>query len=104
MARRNMSDEALLAFFRSHTELRDRMASIVGAVGNAEGNLVEADAAEERFVEEIRLLGREAMQSWAHERVTAAGQEVRLRARNHRPGKKNFSGTRNFARSQSLCR
>src|SRR5258708_36175917 len=101
MARTKLSDEALLAFFRSHPELRDRMASIVGAVGNAEGNLVEAGAAEERFGEEMRLLGREGMQSWAHERVTAPEQEVRLRAGMDRQGKKNFSGTRNSARSPS---
>src|SRR5271166_7002041 len=59
MATTKLSDEALLAFFQSRPELRDRMASIVGAVGNSEGNLVEADAAEERLVEEMRLLGRE---------------------------------------------
>jgi hypothetical protein len=34
----------------------------------AEGNLKEADAAEERFVEEMRLLGREAMQRWPRTR------------------------------------
>jgi hypothetical protein len=101
MATTNLSDEALLAFFRSHPELRDRMASIVRAVGNSEGNLVEADAVEERFVEEMRLLGREAMQSWAHERVTATEQEVRLQAGMHRQGKKNSSGTRSSARSRS---
>src|SRR5208337_3751438 len=50
MATTKLSDEALLAFFQSRRELRDRMASIVGAVGNSEGNLVEADAAEERLV------------------------------------------------------
>jgi hypothetical protein len=101
MATTNLSDEALLAFFRSHPELRDRMASIVGAVGNSEGTLVEADAAEERLVEEMRLLGREAMQSWAHERVTATEQEVRLQVGVHRQGKKNSSGTRSSARSRS---
>jgi len=101
MATMQLSDEALLAFFRSHPELRDRMASIVGAVGNSEGGLVEADVAEERFVEEMRLMGREAMQSWADERVTVTEQEVRLRAGLHRQGKKNSSGTRSSGRSRS---
>jgi hypothetical protein len=101
MATTKLSDEALLAFFQSHPELRDRMASIVGAVGNSEGNLVEADAAEERLVEEMRLLGREAMQSWAHERVTTTEQAVRLQAGMHRQGKKNSSGTRSSAKSRS---
>jgi hypothetical protein len=60
MAATKWSDEALLAFLKSHPDLRDRMASIADAVENAEGNLEEADAAEERLVEEMRLLGREA--------------------------------------------
>lgn len=58
MATTKLSDEALLAFFLGHPELRERMASIVGAVGNSAGNLKEADAAEERLVEEMRLFGR----------------------------------------------
>ncbi|KAF0110368.1 MAG: hypothetical protein FD149_2668, partial [Rhodospirillaceae bacterium] len=32
----------------------------------------------ERLVEEMRLLGCEAMQSWADERVVATEQKVRL--------------------------
>src|SRR5271155_5134481 len=101
MATTKLSDEALLAFFRSHRELRDRMASIVGAIGNSEGTLVEADAAEERLVEEMRLLGREAMQSWADERVAATEKQVRSQAGMHRQGKKNSTGIRNSARSRS---
>jgi hypothetical protein len=95
-----LSDEALLAFFRSHPEFRERMAAIVGAVENSEGNLVEADAVEERLVEEMRLLGREAMKSWANDRVAATEREVRLQAGMHRQGKKNSSGARSSARSR----
>ena len=58
MAAVKLSDEALLAFFQSHPSFRDRLASIVGAVGNLDGDLGEADAAEERLVEEMRHLGR----------------------------------------------
>ena len=101
MATATLSDEALLAFFQFHPALRERVASIAGAVGNAEGNLEEADAAEERLVEEMRLLGREAMRSWAGERVVATEREVRLQAGMHRQGKKNSSGTRSSARSRS---
>ena len=80
MATTELSDEALLAFFQGHPELRERMASIVGAVGNTAGNLEVADAAEERLVEEMRLLGRAALRSWAGERVVATEREVRLQA------------------------
>jgi hypothetical protein len=101
MARVKLSDEALLAFFQSHPVLRDRLASIVGAVGNVDGELAEADAAEERLVEEMRAFGREAMQGWADERVEATEREVRSQAGLHRQGKKNSIGIRNSARSRS---
>ena len=90
MAATKLSDEALLAFFASHPDLRDRMASIVGAVENSAGDLEEADAAEERLVEEMRLLGREAMQGWAERRVEATEREARLQAGTHRQGKKKL--------------
>jgi hypothetical protein len=67
------------------------MASIVATVGNAEGNLEEADAAEERLVEEMRLLGREAMRCWADERVVATERKVRCQAGMRRQGKKTGS-------------
>ena len=99
MATVKLSDEALLAFFQSHPDFRDRVASIVGAVGNLDGDLLQADAAEERLVEEMRLLGREALQGWAYERVEATERDVRGLAGMHRQGKKNSAGTRNSARS-----
>jgi hypothetical protein len=101
MATVTLSDEALLTFFRSHPAFRDRVASIVGAVGNLDGDLGEADAAEERLVEEMRLLGREALQGWAEQRVEAVEREVRGQAMLHRHGKKNSGGTPNSARSRS---
>ena len=93
----NLSDDALLAFFQSHPHFRDRLASIVGAVGNLDGDLGLADAAEERLVEEMRLLGREALQGWANERVEATERDVRGQTGMHRQGKKNSAGTRNSA-------
>ncbi len=59
-------------------------------MGNSEGTLVEADAAEERLVEEMRLFGRQAMQGWAEGRVAATEREVRLQAGMHRYGKKKL--------------
>jgi len=101
MATVKLSDEALLAFFRCHPGFRDRVASIASAVGNLEGDLSEADAAEERLVEEMRLLGREALQGWAEERVEATELEIRQQPGMHGNGKKNSAGIRNSARSRS---
>jgi hypothetical protein len=101
MATMKLSDEALLAILQAHPDLRDRIASIALAVENSEGDLKEADAAEERIVEEMRLLGREAMQGWAEKRVEVTEQEIRLRPQMHRQGKKNSAGIRNSAKSKS---
>jgi len=88
MATASLSDEALLAFFHSHPNLRDRVISILGAVENSNGDLGEADAAEERLVEEMRLFGREALQGWADKRIEATERDVRGQAGMHRQGKK----------------
>ena len=101
MATVKVSDEALLAFLQSHPHFRDRLASIVGAVGNLDGELGEADVAEERLVEEMRLLGREALQGWADDRVETTERNVRSQAGMHRQGKKNSTGIRNSAISTS---
>ena len=76
MAVGELSDEALMAALQAHPELRQRVSSIVLAVEGDEGELTEADAAEERMVEEMRLLGREALHSWAERRVEATEREI----------------------------
>jgi len=101
MATVKMSDEALSAFLQAHPGFRDRVAAIASAVGNLDGDLAEADAAEERLVEEMRLLGRESLQGWAEERVVATEREVRQQSGMHGNGKKKSAGIRNSARSKS---
>jgi hypothetical protein len=100
MAAAKLSDEALLALLEAHPGLRDRIVSIALAVADSEENLKEADAIEERIVEEMRLLGRAAMQSWAENRVEATEREIRQQPQMHRQGKKNSAGIRNLAKSQ----
>ena len=62
MAAAKLSDEAFSAILEAHPGLRERFASIAMTVANSGENLKESDAIEERIVEEMRLLGREAMQ------------------------------------------
>ena len=95
MAGTDMTEEALVAFLRGHTDFRNRVASIALAMENADGDLDEADAAEERLVEEMRHLGREALQGWAEKRVEATEQDIRRQPSLHRQGKKNSAGIRN---------
>src|SRR6201998_2347573 len=91
MATTKLSDEGFWAFVEKHPELRDRFASIVSAVEDSEGNLKEADTAEERILEEMRLLGREAMQGWAERQGAGTGQKILQQPQKHRQGKKNSS-------------
>jgi hypothetical protein len=94
MAGADMTDEALVAFLRGHPDFRNRVASIALAMENADGDLHEADAAEERLVEEMRRLGREALQGWAEKRVEVTEQEIRQQPSTRRQGKKNCAGIR----------
>jgi hypothetical protein len=82
-------DEALLAVLQAHPGLQTRIVSIVSAIENSEGDLKEADAAEERIVEEMRLLGREALQGWAGKQVEVTEREIRQQPHMHRQGKKS---------------
>ena len=100
MAAATLSDEAVLALLKANPALRERFVSIAMAVADSAGNLKEADAAEERFVEEMRLLGREAMQGWAENQVEATEREIRQQPAMHRQGKKNSVGIRNSAKSK----
>jgi len=98
MAGLELSDDALTAALRARPGLRKRVSSIVLSVEGDEGELTEADAAEERLVEEMRLLGREALRSWAEKRVEATEREIRQRPQMHRQGEKNSAGIRNSAK------
>jgi hypothetical protein len=100
MAAAKLSDEAFSAILEAHPGLRERFASIAMAVANSGENLKEADAIEERIVEEMRLLGREAMQGWAETQVEATEKEIRQQPSMHRQGKKNCAGIRNLAKSR----
>src|SRR5271156_6276561 len=102
MAAAKLSDAAFSAILEAHPGLRDRFVSIAMAVANSEGNLKEADAIEERIVEEMRLLGRAAMQGWAENEVEATEREIRQQPAMHRQGKKNSAGIRNLAKSKFL--
>ena len=99
MAAAKLSDEAFSAILEAHPGLRERFALAMAATNSGE-NLKEADAIEERIVEEMRLLGREAMQGWAETQVKATEKEIRQQPSMHRQGKKNSAGIRNLAKSR----
>jgi hypothetical protein len=48
-----------------HPELKTKIESLLAVVENAEGDVVKANEAEQRVIEEIRQLGQVALQGWA---------------------------------------
>ncbi len=62
-------------------------------VENAGGELIKADAAEERVVEEIRQLGQAALQTWATRQEEEQSEAyITANPSSHRGGKKNCIG------------
>jgi hypothetical protein len=101
MATEKLSDEAFSAILTAHPWLRDRFASIALTVAGCNGDIKEADAIEELLVDEMRHLGRAAMQGWAERQVEVTEQVVRQQPQMHRQGKKNSAGIQNSAKSRS---
>jgi uncharacterized protein YbjQ (UPF0145 family) len=87
------SHESLEQRLSRYPELKAQIEALLSVVGNEAGELVLADEAEKRVVEEIRQLGQKALQSWAseqHDHQSKAFAEANPTA--HRGGKKNSIG------------
>lgn len=50
---------------REHPQLKTRIEQMLDVIENLNGDVVKADEAEQRFIEELRKMGQEALQSWA---------------------------------------
>lgn len=74
-----------------YPELKAKIEGLLSVVENAEGDLIKADEAEQRVVEEIRQLGQTALQTWAM-RQEAKQSEAYIAANpsSHRGGKKTL--------------
>ncbi len=93
------NDEELMRVLNANPQIKNRIASMLAVVQDAAGDLKEADAAEMWLIEEIRLMGQEAMQSWASRQVELTEQAVRRGGQVQREGKKNSAGTPPLATS-----
>lgn len=60
---------------REYPELRARFEEMLGIVENADGDIVKADEAEERVIQELRQLGHEALQGWAERKQRRVQRE-----------------------------
>jgi hypothetical protein len=77
----------------AHPELRAKFEVLLSVVENAQGDLVRADAAEQRVIEEIRQLGQVALQNWATRQEQQQSEAFRREnPMANRGGKKNSIG------------
>lgn len=76
-------------------ELLKRFEKIAALVENAGGEVVRADDAELRAIQEVRLLGAEIMRGWACRQNRQVGKNFEEKTEDvYRNGKKNSTGIR----------
>ena len=72
--------QTLVAKLDKHPWIKDRIASMLEVVENAQGDMKRADDAEARMIEEVCRLGQQALQAWAEHQVEQTEQH---RAQGH---------------------
>ena len=71
------ADQQLLARLNAHPELKARIVAILQLAENGEGPLRTADEIEALLIEEVRRLGAQTMQDWAHGAQARVEAEVK---------------------------
>jgi hypothetical protein len=70
-------DQLFITRLNHHPQLRERMETLLKVVENVAGDCTTADAAEQSVIEELRHMGKEALQCWADRTVQQATATVR---------------------------
>jgi len=100
----NLTDEpeSLEQRLAHHPELKAKIEALLAVVENAQGDVVKANDAEQRVIEEIRQLGQAALQGWASRQNQAqSDQWLKAQPQVRRSGQKNSTGTVASASSKS---
>lgn len=90
-------DLKLLDKLNSNPILKKRIEEILNITHNTSGELITADQAEEKTIEEVQKLGREVLRGWAvnqHEKATKRIKEEKPKAKKHI--KKNSIGNQHL--------
>ena len=90
MAESSMSTTDLASRLEAHPELRRQIEVLVLAVEDEVGEIKTTDAIEMRVIEIMRSTGRDAIQSWAQNKVKKASQELKNTAGVWSEGKKTL--------------
>ena len=87
------ADHRLMEQLNRHPGLKARMESLLAVVEDAGDDLIKADAAEQRVIEELRQMGNEVLTGWASTRAGKIPVLAADAAPLRRAGKKSSIGT-----------
>jgi hypothetical protein len=96
----NISTTDMVERLEKHPQLKARLLAVLDVVENADGDVVRADEAEQRFIEELRLMGLDAMQAWSDRKQKIVESESNKRSDLTRKQKKESTGTLASAKSK----
>lgn len=88
-----MNDKELCAKFRQYPELRKRFEQLAAIIDNKNGETTLANDAEQSIIDELRQMGKDALQSWADcqaDRTSSRIKKQKPSAQKH--GKKKSDG------------
>lgn len=71
------TENTLATRLEKHPALKARFEAILDLAENTHGDLISADEAEQRAIEQVRRLGNEILHDWAEQRVIAAADELK---------------------------
>lgn len=89
------SKDDLLIRIESHPGLRERFEAILDIAENSSGQLITADEAEGKAIEEVKKLGKELLKEWAlhqHSKALEQAKTTHPHAKSHE--KKSYAGDR----------
>lgn len=79
-----------------HPRLKKRFDEILKIAENTSGELITADEAEMKAIEEVRKLGQEIMQEWAENQHKKQIKEFESKHKSRKHVKKNSTGKRHL--------
>lgn len=92
MIMKTHEDELFFKKLENHPRLKNRFNEILGIAENTSGDLITADEAETKAIEEVRKLGQEVMQEWAENRHNKQIETFEKENKGRRHVKKNSIG------------
>jgi len=82
--------ESLAQRLLQHPHLQSRIEVLLDVVENADGDVLKADQAEERVIEELRQIGQQALQAWAQRKLSRVTSQSEKREDLSRKEKKTL--------------